>query len=176
MPGDPAPLFVLTADNGFAFSTSAISNLRIPSGAQYNQQAIMNRSSSIVSFSHSDNNTLSVTVHLMAMGGQLLQTTDVQNIVKGFLSLRYPTNPGIEGPPVCNITIGAGDIVDLNRTWVCTNVDPDMTSDMIFDANGRSYSSRINLSFLEFELNNVSTTDWAGTGTLKTYTQLAFGT
>src|SRR5271170_616196 len=122
------PLFVLTSSTGFGFSTSSFSGLRFGKSANYASQDIMNRSSGVISFSHSNNVTMSVAFHLMAFDKANFNTSTVESITLGFFALAYPISPGVDGPPVCNITIGDGGLVSSTRTWVCTNVDPDLTS------------------------------------------------
>jgi hypothetical protein len=180
------PLLVLTSENGFGFSTSVISNLTTPRSANFNKTSIPNRSSAIVTFGSGDNQTLTVTFYLVALGppaipgvvtgasggDEIFTAEDVENCCLGLESLVYPLNPGIYGPPVCKITIGGG-IRFNNWPCVCTHVDPHINDDRLWDSNGNAITATVNCQFLGFEVTNMSS-QTRGAGGIRNFTQLTF--
>lgn len=166
------PLFVLTAQNGFSFSTSVVEGFSSTKSANYAQTSIMNRSSPIITYSNSAAIIVSVTLKLVALDAQNFKASDVAQIVQGFRSLCFPVNPGIEGPPLCYLSFG--NKAEFNNwSCVCQSVNPHPTELPMYDTDGSPFTTTINVSFLGIEFANVSTTDW-GQGSLKSWKQLAF--
>lgn len=151
-------IFVLITEHNRSFHTNItkepISGSR---SANYQKQAIMNRSSSVVTYSNSDNPTLEVSIELFA-----IHTPADEQLVIGAMNLlrnlSIPMQSGVQGPPLCKITLGDG-YNGMYDNWPCvlTNVGEVFTVEAGFSKNLQSRVIGVKLSFMGVETDSM---DW----------------
>jgi hypothetical protein len=144
-------LFMLKASNGFQLMTSCVENgFTLPKTASFGSTTIMNRSSEILTYSHTGNATLDFEVKLYAFKDA---KTEVMDIINELYQLVLPVEPGIKPPPSCRITVPY-----LLNDWqcVCTSVTPSFTGDTkTWTLEGYPMSASVRLTFTELSIYNT---------------------
>lgn len=137
-------------DVGVSLSTSIIgSSFKHSKAATWNTTKILNRSSGVVNFSSSENETVSFSIGLYAYEDA---TSEVADAVKALRSLVFPIAPGTKPPSVCYLTYGG-----IFDSWRCvvSNVSVSYPHD-IWDDAGVPMSAEVSISLLEVDIENMS--------------------
>lgn len=171
MAADPA-ILVLTAENGFSLSTSVLKGgLQVEKAAHFDETVIMNRSSPVLTYNSSSAITINFILQLVATDSANFSAQEVNELVKGLMSLTFPVSPGVNPPPVCTITYGSGLFL---RTFkcLCTSVGSHMGDENLYTSSGDPMTAEVALSFIGIELFAQSDKDF-GDNSIRQYKNLA---
>lgn len=135
---------------GVTLNTSIIGNsFRHSKAAAWNQSKILNRSSGVVNYSSSENETVSFNAGFYATDSAQQEVADC---VKALKSLVYPIKPGILPPPLCYLTYGG-----IFKDWACviTSVAASYPSD-VWSTEGIPMVAEVAIGLLEIDVENRS--------------------
>jgi len=158
MPGGSNLLKLRAPQAGVYLETSVIgSTLQHSKSARWDSQAIMNRSSGVLNYSGSDNESVGFTIGFYAQRDAL---AEVINPINALRALAFPVRPGVIPPSVCYL-----DFSDVFHNWACVVQQVSVTyPDDIWDPSGHPMSARVSINLTEVDIQNRAASD-VGSGT-----------
>ena len=131
-------------------------NISFGKRASWNSQAIMNRSSGILTYASSEAMTFTVSFSLYAVS----DTSEIAEASRILRGLTTPLDPGTIPPTVCYLTYKAGGF----DNWMCVCSSADVSHPTpIYSKSGETFHATFTIALLEVDLDNVPATQFSGT-------------
>lgn len=144
---------------GLVLTTSVIGNsFRHSKSVNWSNTKILNRSSGVLNYSNSENETASFNIGLYAMNNA---DEEVAAAVKALKSLTFPIKPGILPPPLCFLSFG-----NIFNEWACVvnSVGVAYPND-VWSPEGIPMVAEVSIAVIEVDVENRSASD-VGSGSV----------
>lgn len=148
MPGDNS-LVKLISDSVTLMASVIGNSFQHSKSASWDRQTILNRSSGVVNYSHSENETVSFTVKFAALSDAV---SEVVLPINALRSLVFPKSPGVVPPSVCYLTYSW-----IFNDWMCVVTDISVSyPDDIWDESGNPMTAVVSIKLLEVDIQNTA--------------------
>lgn len=130
-------------------------NVSYSKRASWNSQAIMNRSSAILTYSSSEAMTFTFSFSMYAVN-DTSEIAEASHVIKG---LAYPVEPGVIPPTICYLTYPSGRFD--NWMCVCSAVEVSHPTP-IYSQSGETFHAVFTVSLIEVDLENIPASAFQG--------------
>lgn len=130
-------------------------NVSYSKRAGWNSQAIMNRSSAILTYSSSEAMTFTFSFAMYAIN-DTSEIAEASHVIKGLV---YPMEPGTIPPTICYLTYPSGRFD--NWMCVCSGVDVSHPTP-IYSNSEETFHAVFTVSLIEVDLENTPATQFSG--------------
>lgn len=156
----PVLLMIQALDLGWVLTTSSLAEAPSWSkNAQWEEQAILNRSAPIINYGNSGSLSFSATLKFFATDPARIQE-DVHNPVQNLLDLTRPVIPGVEPPSRCLLTYRP-----YFTRWlcVCESVSESAPENLHWTPQGEPMDASVQIELKEIDVRNTPARNFGST-------------